>query len=268
LQDVPNLRLVGRREPVRDQHVATTPSISPDAAITSPAFGVRLAAWFRLPPWFRLPSQLRLRTTLRGQPPRWALITAAAIAGALVTALLLRTPAKRSPPQVVVATPVELPRTVPEVRGASAVPTTDPRVAVRDRNAAPSATVARDKASAPATTATATDASPRPVRPLRRRVAAATEAGAAARAKLQQGDESLREGRLFEALVLFREALESDPTLAPAARRLGDAYRQHHDNALAVSAYERYLEMEPSAPDAEEVRTALEELRTAPAPQD
>ena len=68
--------------------------------------------------------------------------------------------------------------------------------------------------------------------------------------------------------MLFREALESDPTLAPAARRLGDAYREHHDNALAVSAYERYLEMEPSAPDAEEVRSALEELRAAPAAQE
>jgi regulator of sirC expression with transglutaminase-like and TPR domain len=68
--------------------------------------------------------------------------------------------------------------------------------------------------------------------------------------------------------VLFREALESDPTLAPAARRLGDAYRQHHDDALAVSAYERYLEIAPGASDAEEVRTALEELRAAPTAQE
>ena len=98
----------------------------------------------------------------------------------------------------------------------------------------------------------------------RRRVAAATEASASARARLQQGDESLREGRLFEALVAFREALDSHPSFAAAARRLGDAYRQHNDTSLAIAAYERYLEMDPSAADAEEVRIALEELRGPP----
>jgi Tfp pilus assembly protein PilF len=118
----------------------------------------------------------------------------------------------------------------------------------------------RDRATAAQATAT-TDASPRPVRPLRRRVAAATEASTAARARLQQGDESLRQGKLFEALVAFREALDTDPSFAMAARRLGDAYRQHHDTALAIAAYERYLEMDPSAGDGEEVRSALEELR-------
>ena len=83
----------------------------------------------------------------------------------------------------------------------------------------------------------------------------------AAHARLQQGDESLREGRLFEALIAFREALETDPSFAAAARRLGDAYREHHDTGLAIAAYERYLEMDPSAADGEEVRNALEELR-------
>jgi hypothetical protein len=257
-----------RREAARDQQLATTASISPDAAITSPAFAVRLAGWLRFPV-LRVPARLRLPTSLQWQLPRWAMIAGAALGGALVTALLLHAPAKRSPPaDAIAATPIEVARPVPEVRGALPAPVTDSRVAVRDRNTAPSAPAVRDKPNAPASAGTTADASPRPVRPLRRRVAAANEAGSAARAKLQQGDESLREGRLFEALVLFREALESDPTLAPAARRLGDAYRQHHDNALAVSAYERYLEMEPSAPDAEEVRTALEELRTAPPAQD
>jgi hypothetical protein len=254
-----------RREPVRDRQLAPSPSISPDAAITSPAIALRLPAWVRVPTWLRWP------TTFRWQPPRWAIVAGAALAGALVTALVKSGPPKHAtPPAVVVSTPVEAPRPVPEVRSApSSAAQPDSRVAVRDRTAGPAAPAVRERAAAaPPTTGGTTDASPRPVRPLRRRVAAATEAGAAARAKLQQGDDSLREGRLFEALVLFREALESDPTLAPAARRLGDAYRQHHDDALAVSAYERYLEMEPSAPDAEEVRSALEELRAAPTAQE
>ncbi|HWE24253.1 MAG TPA: tetratricopeptide repeat protein, partial [Myxococcales bacterium] len=141
------------------------------------------------------------------------------------------------------------------------------RVAVRERAATPTAPAVREKGNA-SQAAPPSEASPRPVRPLRRRVAAASEASAAARARLQQGDESLREGRLFEAVVAFREALDSDPTFATAARRLGDAYRQHNDTALAISAYERYLEMDPSAADAEEVRSALEELRAPTAKEE
>ena len=37
--------------------------------------------------------------------------------------------------------------------------------------------------------------------------------------------------------------------LVEEARRLGDAYRQHNDTSLAIAAYERYLEMDPSAAD-------------------
>jgi tetratricopeptide (TPR) repeat protein len=241
-----------RREPAPDEQVAAGAPISPDAAITSPAIDLRLRAWLR--PW------------LQRQPPRWALVAGAALAGALATMLLQRGLARQSPsPPVAVATPVEAPRSLSETRGGTA-PATDARVAVHDRPAPPAKPAVRERTAA-GPSAPGAEASPRPVRPLRRRVAAVTEAGAAARAKLQQGDESLRDGRFFEALVLFREALETDPSLAPAARKLGDAYRQHNDNALAIAAYERYLEMEPSAGDAEEVRSALEELRAAPIAQ-
>jgi hypothetical protein len=238
-----------RRDPARDQHPAAPAAISPDAAITTPDFALRVPVW------------------LRRRPPSWVIVSGAILVGALAIAILQRGFAKRAPASpVMISRPVEVPRPLTETRVESA-PGPDPRVAVRDRNAAAAASAVRDRAAPPANT-TSTDASARPVRSLRRRVASVNEAGAAARAKLQQGDESLREGRLFEALVLFREALESDPNLAPAARRLGDAYRQHHDDALAVAAYERYLEMEPAAPDTEEVRSALEELRAGPAAQE
>jgi len=81
-------------------------------------------------------------------------------------------------------------------------------------------------------------------------------------AKLKLGDESLKQGRFFEALMAFREALDQDPPVPAAARRLGDAYRDHQDTDLAVAAYERYLELAPSAPDADEVRAAVERLRS------
>ena len=117
------------------------------------------------------------------------------------------------------------------IEARSGVPLEITRVAVRDHPPAPTV---RERGAA-AQPAPAPDASPRPVRPLRRRVAAPTEASVAAHARLQQGDESLREGRLFEALIAFREALETDPSFAAAARRLGDAYREHHDTALAIA---------------------------------
>ena len=101
-----------------------------------------------------------------------------------------------------------------------------------------------------------------PVRKLRRRTAI-SERDASTRAKLQIGDEALKQGRFFEALMAFREALDQEPPVAAAARRLGDAYRSHQDADLAVTAYERYLELDPSAKDAEEVRGLVEELRSS-----
>ena len=62
--------------------------------------------------------------------------------------------------------------------------------------------------------------------------------------------------------MAFREAMDQDPPLPVAARRLGDAYRSHQDDDLAVAAYERYLELDPSAPDADEVRDAVGQLRS------
>jgi len=115
---------------------------------------------------------------------------------------------------------------------------------------------------APPAGAQSSEGSPRPVRKLRRRAAAVAEAGSVAGAKLKLGDESLKQGRFFEALMAFREALDQDPPVPAAARRLGDAYRDHQDTDLAVAAYERYLELAPSAPDADEVRAAVERLRS------
>jgi hypothetical protein len=247
---------VGSSAPAAPAAVAAPelPRVSPHAAITTPAFHVQVPQWIRdvrVPAWMRRPR------------PDWIKVGIGALVGALVAMVVQRGSGKQPPPpQVSVAAPVpvEVPREPAESRTAVAS-AADPRATTRDRPATPpSKTPARERANA-AQPPPQTDASPRPVRPLRRRVAGATEASAAARAKLQQGDESLREGRLFEAVVAFRDALDSDPTYAAAARRLGDAYREHHDTALAIAAYERYLEMDPSAADAAEVRSALEELR-------
>jgi hypothetical protein len=92
-------------------------------------------------------------------------------------------------------------------------------------------------------------------------------AEARARAKVQLGEELFTGGRLFQALVAFREADQEQP-LPESARRQGDIYRLQHDDALAAAAYQRCLRLSPSPADAREVRRILDELRReAPAAQ-
>jgi len=184
----------------------------------------------------------------RWRSPRWLPLVTAGGLGLVVGVLLDREPSRAPPatlaPAVAAVVP-EIPLPPLDVRAAPAV--TDPRVPSRER-------VAPAPAPLP-------EAAPRPLRKLRRRAASA-DAAAAARAKLQVGDESLKQGHFFEAVMAFREALDQDPPLPTAARRLGDAYRGHQDDDLALAAYERYLELDPAAPDADEVRAAVEQLRS------
>jgi hypothetical protein len=185
----------------------------------------------------------------RWRSPRWLPLVAAGGLGLLVGALLDREPSRAPPatptPAATAVVP-EIPLPPLDVRPAPAA--ADPRVAPRERVA-------------PAAAAPLPETAPRPSRKLRRRVASA-DAAAAGRAKLQVGDEALKQGHFFEALMAFREALDQDPPVPAAARRLGDAYRTHQDDDLALAAYERYLELDPAAPDGDEVRAAVEQLRS------
>ena len=186
---------------------------------------------------------------VRWRPPRWLPLVAAGGLGVLAGVLLDGEPSR--PPHATqaparAALVPEIP--LPPLDALAAPAVVDPRRPPRER-------------AAPAAAAPSSEAAPRPSRKLRRG-AAAPDAAAAARAKLQLGDESLKQGRFFEALMAFREVLDQDPPLPAAARRLGDAYRAHQDDDLAVAAYERYLELDPAAPDADEVRAAVEQLRS------
>jgi len=186
----------------------------------------------------------------RRRPPRWVPLVAAAGLG-LATGILLDRDRSAPPAAAAVASSTALTAEIalppPEVRPPAVA---DSRVPARERVA-------------PAAAAPSPEAVPRPLRKLRKRAASVADPGSSARAKLQLGDEALKQGRFFEALMAFREALDQDPPVPAAARRLGDAYRTHQDTDLAVAAYERYLELEPSASDADEVRAAVEQLRSS-----
>jgi hypothetical protein len=85
-------------------------------------------------------------------------------------------------------------------------------------------------------------------------------ARAAAAAQVKRGDLELERGRYEAAAEEFRQALTNDATLAVAWRGLGIAHLMVHDEESARRAYEKYLQLAPSAPDARDIRKAIAEL--------
>ncbi len=84
---------------------------------------------------------------------------------------------------------------------------------------------------------------------------------ALALSQVRRGEAALEQGRADEALVSFRAALESEPTIAPAFRGMGMAYAAQGQNPQALWAYDKYLRLSPNAPDAAEIRKSIRELK-------
>lgn len=72
--------------------------------------------------------------------------------------------------------------------------------------------------------------------------------------------------RFDDALGAFRGAINIDPTLAMAYRATGAALAQLNRHDEAAIAYEKYLELEPAAIDAADVKTALRRREGKPSP--
>jgi len=84
---------------------------------------------------------------------------------------------------------------------------------------------------------------------------------ALALSQVRRGEAALEQGRADEALVSFRAALESEPTIAVAFRGMGMAYSAQGQNVQALWAYDKYLRLAPAAPDAAEIRKSIRELK-------
>jgi tetratricopeptide (TPR) repeat protein len=107
-------------------------------------------------------------------------------------------------------------------------------------------------------------ASPASQPPQRKRAPPSAHAAmqhAVALSQVRRGEAALEQGRPDDALASFRAALENQPTMAAAFRGMGMAYAVQGHNAEALQAYERYLRLAPSAPDAAEIRQSIRELR-------
>jgi Flp pilus assembly protein TadD len=78
---------------------------------------------------------------------------------------------------------------------------------------------------------------------------------------LAEAEEALKAGQGKEAMKLFEEARRHSPSNARAHRALGKLYMEKGRVAEAKQAYERYLELQPKANDAQIVRGILERLK-------
>jgi len=78
------------------------------------------------------------------------------------------------------------------------------------------------------------------------------------------GNVYLHKKNLKGALSRFQEAIQDDPTYAPAYLGLGKVYERMNEKQKALDAYQRYLDDLPSAKDAAEakdVRQAIARLQ-------
>lgn len=74
---------------------------------------------------------------------------------------------------------------------------------------------------------------------------------------VEQGIEHLRLGKHKEAVAVLEAQVKKKPGDAQAWRYLGTARALAGDKSGAVKAYEKYLSLEPDAPDAEAIRKTL-----------
>jgi tetratricopeptide (TPR) repeat protein len=84
---------------------------------------------------------------------------------------------------------------------------------------------------------------------------------AVAISQVRRGESALEQGRGEEALESFRAAIENEPANAAAHRGLGMAYAMQGNDAQALQSYEKYLRLAPKAPDANEIRQSIGELK-------
>ncbi len=70
----------------------------------------------------------------------------------------------------------------------------------------------------------------------------------------------MKKGNYDAALERFQDAAAYKPNFALPYRLMGEVYEKKGDKAAAVKAYQKYLEIYPSAEDAAKLRKHLEKL--------
>jgi Tfp pilus assembly protein PilF len=76
-------------------------------------------------------------------------------------------------------------------------------------------------------------------------------------AEAAKGDKALRAFDTAGALQAFQGALRIDPSLASAHRGMGMVYVLQGKDAEAKAEYRKYLQLQPDAPDREQIERLL-----------
>jgi tetratricopeptide (TPR) repeat protein len=84
---------------------------------------------------------------------------------------------------------------------------------------------------------------------------------AVAISQVRRGESALEKSDADEALASFRAALDNEPALPIAYRGMGMAFAMQGNDAQALQAYQRYLQLAPSAPDKGDIRRSIAELK-------
>lgn len=79
-------------------------------------------------------------------------------------------------------------------------------------------------------------------------------------ASYRTGLQQYARGETTAALLTFRSSLASSPNFAATWRGLGLVYEKLGNRSQARSAYRRYLQLAPTAPDGEQIRDRMERL--------
>jgi tetratricopeptide (TPR) repeat protein len=81
--------------------------------------------------------------------------------------------------------------------------------------------------------------------------------------ELKIGNYYLKKGSLRAAATRFREATRWNANLAEAWLRLGETEERQKSYKAAAEAYSKYLELEPDAKNAADIRKKLDKLKRA-----
>ena len=68
-------------------------------------------------------------------------------------------------------------------------------------------------------------------------------------------------GDLDRAIQAWQDAVKIDPDYSPPYGNLGEALTRKGDTKGAITAYEQFLEVDPEAPNADQVRGRLAALK-------
>jgi tetratricopeptide (TPR) repeat protein len=180
-----------------------------------------------------------------------ALYAAGILNPAAIRALAGQRPSGRSPAQAD-PRPVPAATSIAPVAPTSTAPSTSPSTS--------SSTLPSTSTLPSPSTSTSPSTSPPASSSSSARLSPADQARAAAEALVKRGDADLERGSYESAAENFQQALNNDSTVAVAWRGLGIAHLMRHDEEAARKAYEKYLQLAPTAPDARDIRKAIAEL--------